>query len=651
MPGYVAREEGSKAVAATVSYLDTEALNPSITGPLSEISARIPNLSITSNSLRSFGDIYTIRGIGNTTFFSNPAVVLYVDDVAMGSAFSYAANLSSIESVEVYRGPQGSLFGRNAQAGVISIRTRGTEDRFRSTTSFRYGNHASADLQFQAAGPIQKERLFFSLAGRYARREGYLRNRTLDRITDDREAYGGHLKIHYRPNQNLEITAGIDAEKFDDGSQLLTPLGGDFFEVASDFEGRTLINRNGQYLRLARTFQWGTLSSTTARQYWNLDPNALDLDLSPLPGFTSTIQQHQEQWTQEFLLRSPTSEAGGFSWNAGLFLLRASTGGTSVRTFFIPPLPFSVRQETVFDSVEENAAFFARAGISPIENLELGIGLRIDHTRKTMNRTKTDNLAPPREIIGDRTFTKVAPSFEFAYELKENLRFFAVTALGFKPGGFSAFSDDPEVARFSTETVWSSQFGLAYVHPEGKIDFNLTGFWNEIDDYQVERTFTFTDYIVVNAEQARSRGFEFEIGFRPLEGLQLKGAVGTVDFEFESYIDPFSSVSFKGNRAPFTPSYTASLGVRLETEKGFYAALDLRSVGETFFNEANSPNLAQGAYAVVSLKAGLATDRFGFHLFAINLSDNRYYTSIVPDLNAGVPGDPITYGFRATLGF
>ena len=74
-------------------------------------------------------------------------------------------------------------------------------------------------------------------------------------------------------------------------------------------------------------------------------------------------------------------------------------------------------------------------------------------------------------------------------------------------------------------------------------------------------------------------------------------------------------------------------------------------MGETFFNEANSPNLAQGAYAVVSLKAGLATDRFGFHLFAINLSDNRYYTSIVPDLNAGVPGDPITYGFRATLGF
>ena len=651
LPAYVAREEGTKPPAAAISRLDTEALDPTVTGPLTEISARIPNLSITSNSLRSFGDIYSIRGIGNTAFFSNPAVVLYVDNVAMGSAFSHAVNLSNIESIDIYRGPQGHLFGRNASAGVISIKTRRHEEEYRASASFRYGNYSSADLQFGATGPLQRGRLYFSLAGRYARRHGFLHNRTLDKVTDHRKAYGGHFNFYYRPSQSWEIAGGYNADRFDDGSQLLTPLGGPFYEVDSDFEGSTKINRNAQHLRLALTLPWGSLSSTTARQDWNLDPNALDLDLSPLPGFTSTIRQSQEQWTQEFLLRSPVDAARALSWHAGLFLLRAETGGTSVRTFFAPPLPFLVRQETVFDSIEENAALFARAAIAPKDKLELGLGLRIDHSRKSIDRTKTDDLAPPREITGEDTFTEFAPSFEFSYPLKENLRIFAVTALGIKPGGFSAFTDDPSVARFNSETVWSNQLGLAYSHSEKEFFWNLTGFWNEIDDYQVERTFTFTDYIVVNAEKARSQGVEFEISFRPRKGVQLKGSVGTTDFEFERYLDPFTSVSFQGNRAPFTPRYTANLGIRLESAKGLYGAVDFRAVGETFFDEANSPDLAQRDYSVVSLKTGLATDRLGIHIFALNLGDSRYYTSIVPDLNAGVPGDPFSYGFRATLDF
>ncbi len=634
-----------KGVASSLSFIDTEKLDRSGLDSISQLSAQSPNLNISNNSLRSFGDVYTIRGIGNTAFFSDPGVVLYIDDAPFGNAFAYALDLYDVEELEIRRGPQGTFFGRNSEAGVIEVRTRQPDNTLRTSAAAIFGNYDRQEYRVSFSGPLVSDRLFISLNGGYAQHDGFVHNTFLNKNTDTRDSWIGRMALRWVPSEEWAISFGLNGEVFDDGDQRIVSLNGDPFQVSSDFEGSTQIDRNTQSFKAARSFDWGVITSITTRQDWSLNPNTLDLDLSSDPFFTSTITQFQDLWTEELRMESKESDESTWHWRTGLFFLDSETKGDSVRTFFGAP------ERSVYTIKESNYAFFGSVIHKLFDDFKIVGGIRYDYSEKSIDRVKASVQGQNLEVIRDVDDSNFVPTLGFSYQLTKELNIYGSTGLGFKSGGFSAFSDDPIISQYNTETVWSNEFGIKMLAFNENLQLSLSAFYNDIDDYQVERSFTLTDYIIVNAPKSHSSGIELEMVSNPVEPLEIGVTFGYTNFEFDEYLDPFSGNDFKGKRAPFTPEFTLNISALYEHKNGFFAWIQFNALGDIYFDEANTPRYRQSDYGLLNARFGYQRDWFSVVLFGRNLTDTNYFTNKIIDLDAGVPGEPQTFGFKTSISF
>src|SRR5204863_7102689 len=161
------------------------------------------------------------------------------------------------------------------------------------------------------------------------------------------------------------------------------------------------------------------------------------------------------------------------------------------------------------------------------EKLDVTLGLRLDDTTRKMQREHTSTFGPPAPAEAAGSFYNAAPKLSLGYHLTEEIRLYGSTCLGFKPGGFSAHIDPPASPRFNTERVWASELGVKSAWLDGKVNANLSLFYYDITDYQVEQFapagFNVT---IARAPSARSLGSEVELSARPVAGLQFSGFSG-----------------------------------------------------------------------------------------------------------------------------
>ena len=436
--------------------------------------------------------------------------------------------------------------------------------------------------------------------------------------------------------------------------------------VDSDVRGETSIRRNHQSLRISKRTDWGRITAVTARSDWNLDPNILDLDLSPTPGFISTMRQREESWTQEVRLESqPKAKRTGW-WRVGLFYMDTAIESTSVRDFVLMPAiggsgccPLPIKQTTRFQTGRANVAGYGSLSRRFGDALDLTVGLRIDYAEESLARVKIlhqigDSFEPDRTVEDYADYTNVAPSLAAQLTVSPGIQLFGRTALGFKPGGFSAFTDDPNAAVFATEKSWSTEGGVFITSASGNYDLTVTAFWNEIDNYQVERTFTFIEYYIANAEDTRSRGVEVEAAIRPHERIELRVSAGYTDATFESYRDPYTGLSFKGSAVPKVPEFTATFHASYRIPNGLFATFGVRATGMTYFREFSlddiySTKISQDSFALLQTRIGYLWKGIEIGFFARNLTDRSYFTNKVADIRAGVPGEPRTLGFEIRM--
>jgi len=618
----------------------------------------VPGLHVVDNDSRGFGDVLSMRGAANTLFFGPASVAMVVDDVPMGDVFSYPSDLFDPAGVRVLRGPQGAGIGRNAPGGLIEIWSKqpGEENEFSLETE--YGSYDWWGANFSSSGPLGP-RLSHTLQLYHWERDGYLRNPTLGRSTDHRDVTGGVANLYWRPDASTEWRLRILAEHADDGSQRLTSLfSPDPYTANSEIPGVTDIER--QQISLHGTFDRdaGRFKTITSYQHWSLDPSIVDLDLGPSPpGFasSSTIIQEQDMWTQELRWESPV-DSGPWSWRTGLFFMDKTTEGDATRAFpaEIAPMtfvPFSER--TLYDLDEWSAAAYGRVGFEVDDRLDLTAGLRLEYVDAEIDRTKSDSFFTTSTVRADVSDWYFSPELGASYRLCDSSVLFARTAIGTKPAGYSAFGSTPATAGYEDETTWSNELGITVSSPEQGLDFSLTGFWNRIDDYQVNRPDVFsTDYFIVNADQVSSIGAEAELLWRPNERFTLRGSFGYTDAEFDSYADPvLPGVFHDGNQVPYIPEFTGSLGARYEFGNGFYVQTSVRMAGETYFDEMNTALFRQGSYWTWDAEAGYSNEDFSVAVYGRNLLGEDYYTFINPQIAAGTPGDPQRFGVRVKLAF
>ena len=623
---------------------------------LQDMAGLAPNLGTSNSDTRGFGDVVSLRGVSNSIFFSAPAVGLVIDDVPSGTVSSYPSSLLNIESFTVKAGSQSTDYGRNAPGGVIDIKTRTPGATHQGNVLLDYGSSKYSALQASFDGPLN-DKIGYSASVGLTEHEGYIENTFRKRSADDRRSVAGRGALYWKAADQLQVRFGLTMENASDDATRLTSLfSRNPFEVASDLNGETKVERLQLSLQAKKTFTWGSLTATTSQQQWDLDPSVTDLDLSPLPLAFSNVTQSEKFWTQEFRFES-TPGANRTQWRAGAFYSDSTVDGNATRVFIVPPSAFVPpnfvqTEHSAFSVGQMNLAGYANLDQPVGDKTVLKVGARVERTESDLDRTKVSSnsfgFPSPQDprLRGSQRHDYLSASGAVVHSVSPSLNLQAKTSIAHKPEGYSGFTGNPLLARFGGEQIWATEAGVTFGPPKGRFGGSVLAFWNAIDNYQFERTVpNSTDFVVVNAAKVIARGFEAKFMWSPIEKVWWDFQAGYTDATFDDHRDA-SGTRVDGKRVPFIPSATLRTGVTVDFGQGWSANASYAAIGKSFYDERNTALFAQPAYGIVNAQLRYRFDRYTVAVYGQNLTDKNYYQFINPEIFAGSPGAPRRVGVQ-----
>lgn len=613
---------------------------------LPAIAAEIAGFAVGNNQSRSFTDTFAIRGLTNTPIFGAPAVTIYLDDLPMGSGFTFPSDLTGFTQAELLRGPgAGTRFGRSGPGGILLLSTPQPTDRATGSLAMSAGDYGHLSATYTASSADNAKGDAY-VAATYSERDGYVTNTTLNEDVDYRETATALARFRWRPTETVELTLFGNFLQARDGAQPLVPLGGPFHEVQRSAEGVAELDSFNTALTAAFDLPAGRLTATTGYSDWDMGPysNTLDFGFAEL-GNGSTLQQ--KNLSEEIIFTS--APGSDLDWRIGAFVNDGQTNGGFVRQFGGFTFEESVYQFDVTD-----LAVFGEATFAATDALDVTLGLRGVSTE--MDSERIEIIPVPGTTLATHESEALLPHLNARYAVAENTTAFANFAMGYKTGGFSAFTGNAVLAPYDAEYTTAYEAGVTHASADGRYAVTVRAYFYDIDDYQIERSFATApngadDYLVVNADSAESIGGELELSWRPVDGLDLSAAYGLTDTTLRNFTDPYGGTVFDGNRVPFVPSYDLHLRAHYQHASGFYVGATVTSLGKTYYTEAEDPTFAQDTYTLLDARIGYATDKYRIGLSGRNLTDEGYYSAITPGTGHGTPGAPRTWQAELTLLF
>ncbi|HEY4990152.1 MAG TPA: TonB-dependent receptor, partial [Opitutaceae bacterium] len=316
-----ADEEGSPGLGRA----EVDARAPAVDARWGEVAAQVSNLGVSSAGPSSFGAVFSLRGLANTPYFSDPAVTVYLDAIPLGGSFSYPADLLGFSAIAVYAGPQPVEFGRGGDGGVIvfSPGNSAPADEIRAGAG-DYGSHSVSFL----GGATHGTTADLTISAGLLQHEGYIENTQLAQKVGAVRAATAFARERFRPSNSTEITLELADDRHRDGAAPLVPLGGPLDTVERSHEGATDTDFFGAALKATYDADSGRLSSTTSFTEWRLNP--YDDWLVLPPPLRSHLVQTQENWNEE--LRFNSRQAGALTWALGGWLSEGTVSGAADRS-------------------------------------------------------------------------------------------------------------------------------------------------------------------------------------------------------------------------------------------------------------------------------------------------------------------------------
>jgi iron complex outermembrane receptor protein len=632
------RAENIQDVPIAITAIGTEFLQSRAITSIESLGAIAPNVKIERAPSNKTISQIAIRGSVtiNPAITWEPAVGLYLDGVYIAKAQGSIFDVADLERVEVLRGPQGTLYGRNALAGAVNLVTKKPSGEFGGLAEVSYGNYN--ELRVRGSVDLPKVGNFsVKLSGQLRQRDGFIdigpnpfpqavlaRPNSVDE-TNDVDSFSGMAQVRFEPTDNLTFDYSFDYSKFDqrpDYAQLVRvnrngdprdifdpgspsfPFAGAFFPLhlyanpdrqsSGSIDGDPLFEKSrvyGHALTIAWDIGAATLKSITA--YRNVEfSDSLDLDGSPLDvAFTQRFTKY-DAFSQELQLVGTVLDdrlnyvIGGFYYTEFAETLgpqRFFGGGTAFQSDYA--------------SNTEAWALSAQLDYKVADALTLTVGGRYTHERKDIRRFLR-SLGPPTPFtiadiefgdVPDATFNDFSPAATLTYAINDDLNVYARYAQGFKSGGFNGETNDfraptPDCPSgafelcnpYRPETVDSFELGLKASLLDRTLTMNIAAFRNEQKDIQLsifEATGAASS-IVRNAAAARIQGVEVEFVARPSDALTVNGSFAYLDAKYKSYID--GGVDVTDNRAfPHTPEFTVSVGADWRIIRGDWGKLNL----------------------------------------------------------------------------
>jgi len=675
------RSESLQDVPISINAIGGDKLNEAGITRIADLQTYVPNLTMTEASLGS--NVY-IRGVGsqvNQGF--EQSVGTYVDGIYYGRPRQLRAPFFDLERVEVLRGPQSILFGKNSIAGALNMTTAKPTSEFEGQIQAVYEpDHGELDTSLILSGPLT-ESLSGRMAVRYREMDGFIRNTAKN--TDEMATEESLIRaaIRWDASERLALDLKLETGSFDFTGRNYVIVGdpapGGLTPVVNNFTEKATLDpeySDNRYNNATLTFNYEhdryTLTAISGWSEYEYDEE-IDAD----GGIASTVQVPAEEEFSQFSqeLRLATNQGETFEHILGVFFQTSETDFREDSVITLPIVSVGAKRDYFSDS--DLWSIFGQTTWNASDSLRMTVGMRYTHEEKEGGRllrlTNLDGstfnplnlpdfaalgmpLPPlglfPHDLSGNRTEEVVTPLISIQWDANDDAMLYASLSTGYKAGGFDARSNravlpsGSTALEFEEEEAVSLEAGAKLRLLDNSAELNIALFRTEYDDLQVSVYDGILGFDVQNAAAATTQGIEMDGRWQLSESILLTGALGYTDFEFDDYqngpcykgqtpdqiANGVAFCDYKGNTNQFTPEISGVISVThsldITSRIVLRSTIDVSYSDDYFAAPDLDPNVKQDSYTRLNARLALAStsDSWELALIGRNLTDEEIIT-------------------------
>lgn len=662
------RAVSAQRTAISIAAYDSDSLERSVLEDIYDIGLRTPGVIVNKEIV---GKIY-IRGIGteNLTMGGDPGVAVHTDGAYIARTSAANFDLHDVERVEVLRGPQGTLYGRNATGGSINIISKAPTDEFYAKAEFQYGSYDRTRFAGIVSGPLS-DKVQARLSFVKSDRDGFAENLFTGVPLDTEDLAMGRLRLRFLPTD--AVTFDLIGEFSIDDSK---PAPFKQLEFSPLFEGmngafdppglrpvsqESPVEEQQDQYGVTGIFNWdlSSVTLTSISSYRNVDFfAAFDGDAVDITFQNFSDDSASEQITQEIRLASNNESA--LEWILGGYYFHDN--GDQTISIPIPGFGFDILH--IANIKTDAFAVFGQGTLKLTDSLNFTAGLRYSTEDKVADQFSDFGFIPPLNQSLSEDSDALTPRFAIEYFPHDNAMIYASATRGFKSGGFTFNGFQ---SNFDPEFVWAYEGGVKTQFADNRVQANLSAFYYDYSDLQVSKLENNAG-VITNAADATIWGGEFEFITRPNEYFEFNAGLSYLNAQFDQFLteDPsnplLGTIDLAGNRLTRSPEFSANLGAQFEYPVGHWgrAALrvDYQYQGKSFFTAFNRDLSAQQAFSLVNARLSLNdnNEKWQFAVFVKNAFDETYFLNILESgVEAGKPegflAPPRTWGLQFSRAF
>ncbi|MGE8218941.1 MAG: TonB-dependent receptor [Stenotrophomonas acidaminiphila] len=669
------RAESIQDVPVAVSAFGEEQIKDLQASTVEGLQGAVPNMNIaqgrgSANSVNVF-----IRGIGQPDALQtfDPGVGMYVDDVYYSRINGALFSLFDIQQLEVLRGPQGTLYGKNSTGGAIKLTTKNPFDNEGGAVEVTAGDYGRLEGRFYVSGKLS-DTIAASIAGAKITNDGYVKDAETGKRYNDDDTEALRFKMAFNPTDSFRATLSLDTTKQDAALTLgrpmadlrqtsLAPAGVIVLQPGEtgEWNRRALTsfkNGEGQYLKhsgasLAMDWdinaQW-TLKSISS--YRKLKTKSyIDIDASEYELGDVLVALNQDQKSQEFQLHY--DNGSNLHATFGAYYMKENVPSyqeayaDDLFSFLGAKVPFL---RTINDDLTTTSnAAFAHLNWEFVPSWTVAAGVRWTKDKKDYARSTSTFWGAPFTALNETvafaanaSWTAVTPSISLQKAFGDNLMGYVSANRGFKSGGFNGRANtryDTQHAKFDPEYVWTYELGLKGSSADRRFRGSAAAFYSNYSDFQARVSQDVGTFPVLNAAKLNIKGIELEGSALLGEATTLSAQIGWMDAKYDKFEDFRLDPSYPGfdpnvnhDHVPFSPDWTARVALQHVFSLGDNGNLtfggDVSYRGKTWLSVDNRAVLSQDAYTLLGVYGVWDSPQMAWQVRAgvRNLTDKEYKT-------------------------
>lgn len=656
------RAEPLQKVPVAVSVIDGEQLERDNRTDVSSIAQQVPTLNFRPGASNKDSSLF-VRGVGtiSTSPGVEPTVATVVDGVVYGRPGQATLDLLDLQRIEVLRGPQGTLFGKNASAGVLNITTKepSAETHGYIDQSWYTGNESRT--RFGIGGTLVPDTLKGSLTTLFGSYDGNVHNKANGQQLNGYDRQGARGKLEFTPNSDVKLTLIADymhnSSDAPNGvvSQSLTPAfanalapvhaSSDNRDIESDY--RTHVDDINKGLSAQLDWNLGdyTLTSITAWRGWDntqwQDGDRLATVSAAFPGTADKGDLAYDQYSQEVRLASPKGQF--LEYVGGLFYMHGKDQESYQRTL-TTPTSFD-RGIADYSTTSNSYSAFGETTLNFTSRLRGIVGLRwthdsleYDHDRVSTSATTVSGIQPGTSSSGSTDAVGRSGRLGLQYDLSDDVMAYLTYSRGYKGPAYNVFFNmqPRDTGALKPETSNNWELGLKASGWNKRLTTNLALFHSEYDNYQANFYDTVAGQVVtrlINAGSVSTEGVEADYALQATRNLKFSGALAYTRARIDQFSCPAgaaASCDVNGKTLPFSPDWKsyvrADYDIPLDNGLDVELSTDYNWQSEVQYDISQNPDTKQGAYGIWNASVALADYSNGWRvgLLAKNLTDKSY---------------------------